>query len=95
MTDPIFKPGDQVECTGSRGYAFTTGKAYTVLRYEPGGSDGESPFRWPAYVSVLDDDGKRVFCHASRFKHMEASPASTIGDTDENCEDIGIDRSSP
>lgn len=70
MTDPIFEPGDQVVCTDPRGYAFTTGKTYTVLKYEPRGSDGESPFTWPAYVSVEDDDGKRVHCHACRLKRV-------------------------
>lgn len=75
MTDPIFEPGDQVVCTGSRGYAFTTGKTYTVLKYEPRWRDEESPFTWPAYVSVVDDDGKRVHCHASRFKRVAEDAA--------------------
>lgn len=69
MSDPIFEPGDQVICTGSRGYAFTTGKIYTVLKYEPRWPESASMFTWPAYVSVEDDDGKRVHCHACRFKH--------------------------
>lgn len=70
MSDPIFKPGDQAVCTGSRGYAFTTGRTYTILKYEPRGTDGQNPFVWPAYVLVEDDNGEHVFCHAHRFKHV-------------------------
>lgn len=58
--------GDIVVCRGSRGYAFTTGKQYTVLLYEPEAHD--PTYTWPAYVSVLDDHGDTVFCHADRFE---------------------------
>lgn len=71
MTDLVFKPGDQVVCTSSSGYAFTEGKTYTILKYEPQGTVDEGWFVWPAYVSVEDDRGKRVFCHTYRFKHVE------------------------
>lgn len=63
------KTGDQVVCLGSRGYAFTTGKLYTVLRYEPRVAD--QYYTWPAYLHVEDDNGKTAVCHASRFKLKE------------------------
>ena len=69
----MFNEGDQVICTGSRGYDFTTGKVYTVLKYEPQYYDADTPsgFTWPAYVKVKDDSGLEVFCHAHRFKLAE------------------------
>lgn len=64
------KAGDTVICTGSRGYAFTTGKEYAVQEYEPAwfDTDAAAGFTWPAYVIVIDDDGRKVHCHASRFR---------------------------
>ncbi len=58
--------GDIVVCRGSRGYNFTTGKQYTVVAYEP--ESREMTFTWPAYVQIVDDDGKTVHCHAHRFE---------------------------
>jgi hypothetical protein len=62
-----FNTGDVVTCRGPRGYDFTLGKDYTVVGYEEAGSDGVSPFVWPAYVEVIDDAGRKVHCHAHRF----------------------------
>jgi hypothetical protein len=62
------KAGDKVVCRHVRGYFFTEGKAYTVLKYEPRYPDGN--YTWPAYVHVVDDLGKVVVCHASRFDKL-------------------------
>lgn len=64
------KAGDKVVCTGSNGYAFTTGQEYTIIEYQPPYRDPTSAagYTWPAYVVVMDDDGKLAHCHANRFK---------------------------
>ncbi|UNY50175.1 hypothetical protein [Stenotrophomonas phage vB_SmeS_BUCT700] len=60
------KAGDKVVYTGSNGYAFTTGQEYVIVEYYP---PVPTPhFIWPAYVTVMDDRGKLVDCHARRFK---------------------------
>ena len=60
--------GDTVICRQANGYAFTEGKEYTVLSYEPACTPKWSPqFTWPAYVEVNDDWGHKVHCHAHRF----------------------------
>lgn len=63
------KRGDTVICRDSGGYDLTTGNAYVVIEYEPPYTDptSRSGFTWPAYVVVLDDYGKMIHCHASRF----------------------------
>ena len=61
------QPGDIVVCRAPRGYAFTEGKEYTVVSYEPEFADNNVGFTWPAYVEVVDDYGRHVHCHASRF----------------------------
>lgn len=65
------KAGDTVVCRGSRGYLFTTGKEYTVQDYQPEAHD--TNFTWPAYVQVIDDCGKKVWCHAHRFAAKEGA----------------------
>lgn len=60
------KPGDIVVCVASRGYMLTTGKQYTVVRYEP--VSHAPTFTWPAYVTVIGDDGKETTGHDHRFK---------------------------
>ncbi len=62
--------GDTVFCKISRGYNFTYGKAYTVLRYEP--SVADPTYTWPAYLHVLDDSGRVAICHAHRFTGDES-----------------------
>lgn len=64
-----FKPGDIVVCYDSHGYAFTKGKEYTVVDYIPEFYDRDTPsgFTWPAYIKIIDDDGREVRCHANRF----------------------------
>ncbi len=64
--------GDIVVCRGSYGYHFTTGKQYTVVRYEPPFPD--ETYTWPAYVLIEDDSGKVVICHAHRFELMKETP---------------------
>ena len=61
--------GDKVRCVGSRGYFFTTNKVYEVIGYQPEYPDQN--FTWSAYVSVADDLGSEVWCHASRFVKEE------------------------
>ncbi|QVR48665.1 hypothetical protein [Stenotrophomonas phage BUCT609] len=60
------KAGDIIKCRGSNGYAFTTGKEYTVVDYQP--SAHTEHFIWPAYVAVIDDDGKKAWAHSTRFE---------------------------
>lgn len=59
------KAGDAIRCLGSRGYSLTAGEVYTVVEYQPECRDFN--YTWPAYVRVLDDNGKSCWCHASRF----------------------------
>ena len=54
-----------------RGYEhfLTEGKEYKVLEYTPKQYVPDSGgFSWPAYLTVLDDNGRETSCHASRFK---------------------------
>lgn len=60
------KAGDTVVCRASSGYRFKEGKEYEVVKYEPRTPDLN--FTWPAYIHVVDDDGKTAVCHASRFE---------------------------
>ena len=66
----MFEKGEVVVCSGSRGYSLTTGKEYEVIKYDPPLPDSSSVsgFTWPAYVAVIGDNGKELYCHASRFK---------------------------
>jgi len=63
------KAGDVAVCSASRGYPLTTGKAYTILKYEPAFHDESAAtgFTWPPYVEVMGDNGHRQHCHAHRF----------------------------
>lgn len=61
------KAGDVVVCRNNRGYAFTEGKEYVIIEYDPPTPWGPH-FTAPAYVSVMDDDDKQVAAHAARFK---------------------------
>ena len=65
----MFKPDDSIVCSRPHDYSFTMGKTYTVVEYSPKWHDNETPggFTWPAYVTVIDDEGKRATCHADRF----------------------------
>jgi hypothetical protein len=62
------QPGDTVICRNPHGYTFTEGKEYTVISYQPECPDEDlANFTWPAYVEVINDAGRKVLCHASRF----------------------------
>lgn len=61
--------GDRVKCVASRDYCFTTNKVYEVIDYQP--EQPDISFTWPAYVKVIDDYGKGVWCHAHRFVKEE------------------------
>lgn len=66
--DPVFTQGQQVRCKRNDGYHnLTTGKTYTVNKYEPPCPE-DNGFTWPAYVMVHDDNGRETFAHASRFE---------------------------
>lgn len=67
--DPVFEVGDVVVsvCSGKR--SLTRGKQYVVVKYEPRFPD--TYFTWPAYVTVVDDDGNRTAYHTYRFKKVE------------------------
>lgn len=60
------KAGDKVKCVASRGYMLTTNQTYTVIDYQP--SERTDHFTWPAYVCVMDDYGRQVWCHTHRFQ---------------------------
>lgn len=62
-----FNDGDTAICVGSRSYMFTTNKKYTIIKFHPPCRIDGSAFTWPAYVTVIDDTGKTVSCHAHRF----------------------------
>lgn len=61
--------GDNIKCIRSDGYNITIGKKYVVRKYEPGFFDTSVPagYTWPAYVTVDNDSGRQITCHASRF----------------------------
>lgn len=61
-----FKANDVAICRDANGYNFTEGKRYTILEYDPPDYWGNG-FTCPAYVSVIDDTGKKANCHANRF----------------------------
>lgn len=63
------KEGAKAECVDPRGYDLTKNKTYNVLGYQPEYQDG--PFKGPAYVKVMDDYGREVWCHAHRFEEEE------------------------
>lgn len=70
----MFTNGQQVRAIGVRGcYALTEGKVYTVQEYIPEYYDNTSSsgYTWPAYVTVIDDYGHALTCHASRFETIE------------------------
>jgi len=50
-------------------YNLTEGKQYNLVEYIPPFSD--SGFTFPAYVTLLDDNGKTTQCHAHRFKTLD------------------------
>ena len=62
-----FLPGDLVIRRSGNDYAFTEGKQYTVLKYEPERYEASARFTWPAYVTVTNDNGRKVRAHARRF----------------------------
>ncbi len=66
----MFKQGDPVICEHAANYAFTEGKEYTVVEYQPP-ERSENGFRWPAYLKIEDDRGKLALCHDYRFKLKE------------------------
>lgn len=66
MADTVFEVGQVVEATGSYMWQLTEGKKYMVTKYEP---EVYSPtFTWPAYVTVIGDQGKQVTGHTHRFR---------------------------
>lgn len=65
------RPGTRVIGAGVRGCrCLTEGKEYTVEDYQPAYTDptSASGFTWPAYVGVINDDGRLAYYHTHRFK---------------------------
>lgn len=60
------KKGDKITCYGDRTTErnLTRGKVYEALTDEVPGIFPDRP-----YITVIDDNGERYFCHASRFKN--------------------------
>ncbi len=69
MKEPVFPVGQTVRATGPYNGWLTPGKLYTVTAYDP---PGPTPTPcWPAYVTVMGDDGKPVAGHTYRFEAVE------------------------
>jgi len=68
--------GEKIVCRSARGYDLTEGKTYEVVQYDEPWQDKDSPggFTWPAYVHVINDSGKQVAAHASRFARSGEVP---------------------
>ena len=57
----------QVVIAQGRPYpGLTEGKQYTVLRHAP--RDVGPTFTWPAYITVMGDQGRPVTAHCHRFR---------------------------
>lgn len=70
MQKTDFKKGETVVCTASRGAEFvlTLNKTYVVVQFFPEVYEPNlGGFVWPAYVKVMDDNGKLSTFHANRF----------------------------
>lgn len=61
-----FFVGQKVIATGSYNWLLTKGKEYRVTKFEP--ESYMVCFTWPAYVTVVGDNGKPVTGHVHRFK---------------------------
>lgn len=74
MANPVFEKGEKVRALCNYAYNITKGKTYEVVMYEPEFCDGRNSawFTWPAYLTVIGDDGKAVGCHAHRFAKLNA-----------------------
>lgn len=64
-----FKVGQVVVATGHYMHKLTPGKEYTVTGFEP--ANRMETFTWPAYVTVVGDDGTSVTGHTYRFREVE------------------------
>ena len=73
MSEVYFETGETVICTGPRGVPLTMGKEHEVLDFSPEYMEPDNPacYTWPAYVTVIGDDGKKHTVHADRFKKAE------------------------
>jgi len=60
-----FRPNQEIICTASRGFegALTTGHVYRCMY---GTEEGILAYR--PFVTVVDDNGHTLSCHASRFR---------------------------
>lgn len=66
------KAGQLVRCLWADGYNFKEGREYIVIEYiPPYPTEGTGGFTFPAYVEVLDDNGRKATCHASRFEVIQ------------------------
>ena len=65
---PAFEVGETVVATGSYNWLLTEGKQYTVIKYEEELRGGA--FTWPAYVTVVGDNGRPVSGHSHRFRPL-------------------------
>ena len=69
MEEP-FKEGDKVICLGRGGVNWLReGSMYTVVAYEA--QYEATNFTWPAYLTVINDEGKAATYHAHRFRKVE------------------------
>jgi hypothetical protein len=65
-----FTPGEAIVCIGQNGVGLqlTKGKTYSVVDFIPKVYEPNlGGFVWPAYVKVIDDNGKPGTFHAHRF----------------------------
>lgn len=68
MNEVIFNAGQKVVAIGGYNWLLTEGKQYDVIHYESAVRD--EAFQWPAYVTVISDNGKPVTGHAHRFRAL-------------------------
>ncbi len=74
MTNDTFEKGEKVKALCNYAYQITEGKIYEVVKYEPEYCDRRNGawFTWPAYLTVIGDDGEPITGHAHRFTKLNA-----------------------
>lgn len=65
-----FSVGQEVVAVASAQWCITGGKQYTVTHIEPE-CVAENGFRFPEYVTVIDDNGDESTFHTYRFRAID------------------------
>jgi hypothetical protein len=80
-TEIEFTPNETVVCTGPDGVGLqlTKGKTYSVIEFIPKVYEANlGGFVWPAYVKVIDDNGKPSTFHAHRFAKLDEAASNSL-----------------